>query len=132
MEHAKLSRINGFTLVEFLVSIVILSVGLLGLLQAINYSIGHSMNTRLRDEAVMLADERMATEKSKKFDAIQTTTESQVVKLAVANGFKNYSVVKSAIDVTGNTKTVQVRVGWRYKGRLYSHVISSLVAKTVH
>ncbi len=70
MEIACLNNGDGFTLVEFLVAIVILSVGLLGLLQALNYSIGHSMSTRLRDEAIMLADERMASEKSRTFDSI--------------------------------------------------------------
>lgn len=132
MEHANLKNSNGFTLVEFLVAIVILSVGLLGLLQTINYSIDHNMNTQLRNEAIRLADERMATEKSKGYDAIPATTEKQIVKVGVANSFKNYSVVKSALEVTDYTKNVQVRVGWRYKGTAYNHIISSLVAKTVH
>jgi type IV pilus assembly protein PilV len=134
MRNVKLNSAAGFTLIEFLVSIVILSVGLLGLLQAVNYSIDHNMTTQLRDEAVRLADERLATEKSRVFDAISTTTKNELVKTNVMKSFKNYSVVKNAAFMAGsaNTKTVQVQVVWRYKGNRYSHVISSLVSKSVH
>jgi type IV pilus assembly protein PilV len=116
------------------VSIVILSVGMLGLLQSVNYSIDHNMNTQLRDEAVRLADERMTTEKSRVFDAISTTTKSEQVKVNVNNAFKNYSVVKSATNLSGssNTKIVQIDVVWKYKKARYSHIISSLVSKSIH
>ena len=132
MEIACKNNVDGFTLIELLVAMVILSVGLLGLLQTIIYSIDYNMNTQLRNEAVMLADERMASEKSKSFDSIVTSTENQTIKVGVANAFKNYSVIKSAVDVTDNTKNVQVRVSWRYKGTPYDHSISSLIAKTAH
>jgi type IV pilus assembly protein PilV len=132
MEIACKNNEDGFTLIEFLVALVILSVGLLGLLQTLNYSIDHNMNTQLRKEAIMLADERMASEKSKSFGSILTSTETQTIKVNVANAEKDYSVVKSAVDVTGYTKNVQVLVSWSYKGKAYSHIISSLVAETAH
>ena len=65
---------QGFTLIEFLVAIVILMVGLLGLLQTVNYAIVNNTTNQLRQEALLLADERMNLEKSKKFTAISTHT----------------------------------------------------------
>jgi type IV pilus assembly protein PilV len=132
MEIAWRNNEHGFTLIEFLVAVVIISVGLLGLLQTLTYSIEHNMNTQLREEAFRLADERMATEKSRSFDMISTSTKSENIRVGVANGFKNYSVVKSGLGVTDFTKTIQVRVGWGYKGKRYSHTISSLISDTVH
>lgn len=126
------SNENGFTLIEFLVALVILSVGLLGLLQTVNYSIETNMTTQLRDEAVRLADERMSAETSRVFDAISTTTSQQPVKVNVMNAFKNYSVVKSTTAVTANTKNVQIQIVWHYKGTRYNHIITSLVSKSIH
>lgn len=123
---------DGFTLIEFLVAIVILSVGLLGLLQSVNYAISTNMQTQLRDEATRLADERMATEKSKVFDAISTTQRAEKVEVNVMNTFKNYSVVKNASLLTTNTKNVQISIVWRYKSEKYNHVISSLVTRSIH
>lgn len=122
----------GFTLIEFLVAIVILSVGLLGLLQSVNYAISTNMQTQLRDEAVRLADERMATEKSKVFEAISTTQKDEKVEVNVMNTFKNYSVVKNTLSLTANTKNVQINIIWKYKNQRYDHVISSLVTKSIH
>ncbi|MDD2321845.1 MAG: prepilin-type N-terminal cleavage/methylation domain-containing protein [Geobacteraceae bacterium] len=123
---------DGFTLLEFLVAIVILSVGLLGMMQAVNSAIGHNMTTQLRDEAVRLADDKMAVEKSKTFDAISTTTKRENVQVTISKAFKNYSVVKKGTSITSNTKTVQIDVFWRYKGQRSSHVISTLVSKSVY
>jgi len=122
----------GFTLIEFLVAIVILTVGLLGLLQSVNYAISTNMQTQLRDEGVRLADERMATEKSKVFDAISTNQRAEKVEVNVMNTFKNYSVVKNTSSVTSNTKNVQIDIIWKYKNQRYNHVISSLVTKSIH
>jgi type IV pilus assembly protein PilV len=137
MEFVSRNNVSGFTLIEFLVAIVILMVGLMGLLQAVNYTISHTMTTQLRDEAVRVADEKMAMEKSSVFDAIATGSSAKtegIVRVNVMNAFKNYSVVREADFLSGsaNTKAIQVEVVWRYKGVRYSHVISSLVSKSVH
>lgn len=124
---------RGFTLIEFLVALVILTVGLLGLLQTVNYAIETNMTTQLRDEAVRLADERMSTEKAKVFDAISTNTRQEFVSVKVVNAFKNYSIVKNttALTASGNTRNINIQVSWKHKGARYTHVISSLVSKSV-
>jgi type IV pilus assembly protein PilV len=123
---------EGFSLIEFLVALVILSVGLLGLLQTVNCSIDHNMTTQLRQEAVRLADERLTVEKSRVFDAISTNVRNENVRVEVMAGFKNYSVAKQTTSITNNTRTVQVDVTWRYKGKSYGHSVSSLVSKSTY
>lgn len=137
MEHVRRNKDAGFTLVEFLVAMVILSVGLLGLLQAVTYTIEHNMETQLRDEAVRLADERISMEKSKVFDAISTGSDAKTeesVKVNLVSSFKNYSIVKQADTLANstNTKTIQIDIIWKYKGKRFRHVVSTLVAKSVH
>ena len=131
MDLARLNN-NGFTLIEFLVAIVILSVGLLGLLQTVNISIDNNMTTLLRDEALRVADERLVTEKSRVFDATSTNTRNENVSVKVVNAFKNYSIAKTTSSVTNNTKSIRIDVTWRYKGSRYAHVISSLITKNIN
>lgn len=130
---------RGFTLMEFLVAIVILMVGLLGLLQTINYAISHNMVNQLRQEALLLADERMNHEKIKPFDSISTNATppsannvQQVTLQRLVNGaFRNYSVTKTNNSVTTQSKNIELQVTWRYKNQRYVHAISSLVTNVI-
>jgi len=137
---------KGFTLVEFMIALVIMTVGLLGLLQTVNFAIHHNINNQLRQESAMLADECMNLEKAKPFDRISTMSSmptpvadalepTKYVRRSatdrVINGaFRNYSVIKTNTVTTTLTKTVDIRVGWRYKQDRFNHSISSLVSSS--
>lgn len=133
METAAICNRVGFTLIEFLVAIVILMVGLLGLLQTVNYALSHNLSNQLRQEALMMADERMNVQKSKPFALISTTPAPYVhndsVQRAINNGFQNYSVVTSNSDLTNQSKHIDIQVIWRHKGTRYNHSMSSLVSE---
>jgi type IV pilus assembly protein PilV len=125
---------RGFTLIELLVAIVILSVGLLALLQTVNIALMHNASNMLRSEAIQLADEQMALEMSKPFALISTvpSTKPANVKLIsrqVNLTYENYSVVKRGTVVSPNTTNVNVSVSWRYKGQYYSHAVTSMLSK---
>ena len=105
---------SGFTLVEFLVAIVILMVGLLGLLQTVNYAISHNMVNQLRQEALILGDERMNHEKAKPFAAISTNTRTFVVPRAINGAFRNYSVVKTGSALTTQSTNIDFQLFWHY------------------
>ncbi len=120
---------NGFTMIEFLVAIVIIAVGLLALLQSVNLSLAENLKTVFRNQAVMLADERMTMEKTKPYDNISTSSGWSTIGLNTRNAFKNYSVEKIGTQLTTNTKSIEINVVWTYKGTRYIHTISSLVSK---
>lgn len=121
---------KGFTLIEFLVAIVILMVGLLGLLQTVNYAIVHNMKNQLRQEALIFADERMNLEKAKPFDNIPTPYLRNYSSSRVVYGvFRMYSVAHTNSDVTSQTKNIDFQVIWHYKNARFVHSISSLVSK---
>lgn len=120
---------SGFTLIEFLVAIVILMVGLLGLMQTVNMAIHYNMNTQIRNEATMIADERMSTELAKPFDLVSTTQSNTFIPdRPVMTGFRNFSVVRTG-NALSNSKQVDITVMWRHKGVRYIHEISSVVSR---
>lgn len=130
-----LSKQYGFTLVEFLVAVLILTVGILGLLQTVNFSISHNMINQLRLDGTIVGDGELAKELAKAgnavgFDAISTpSVRSYSVQRTVLNGFRNYSVTRTNSEITANTKQVSIQIAWKYKGNRYEHELSSLVSK---
>lgn len=126
------STSKGFTLVEFLVAIVILSVGLLGLLQAVNVSIASNTSTSMRNAAIMVADEKMTLEMGKPFDAITSTgIKRDNVAIKVNSAYRNYSVSKTVTSLSTNTKNIEISVIWKNKGSRFVHSSNTLVSKSM-
>ncbi len=122
----------GFTLVEFLVAILIMMVGLLGLLQTVNTSLSHNLANQLRNEAVAVADRQMSLEMAKGFDLVSTTSMSTYVTRPVLTGFRNFSVIRNGIvpPPLPYSKQVNIEVRWSYKGVPYSHQVYGGISKT--
>lgn len=119
---------QGFTLIEFLVSIVILMVGMLGMLSAVNVALFHNFNTKLRDEAVVVADLQMSRELNKPFDLVSTSVKNDYESRKLLSKFVNYSVQRSGAALS-NSKQVRVAVRWKYKGVNYNHETNSVISK---
>jgi type IV pilus assembly protein PilV len=135
-QHVSSNNHAGFTLIEFCVAVLIMMVGLLGLLQAVNMATVHNLGNLLRNEAITLADDRMVRAKASVNDAQKfedlvsdTISAANLVSRGVRSGFANYSVVLTVVTAGNNTKELASRVVWRYKGNKQTHTISSIVAK---
>ena len=124
---------RGFTLIEFLVAIVILMVGMLGLLQVVNLAYSTNLQNDLRNTAVVLADEEISRELKKGYDnVINASFRNYTVSRPMLNAMKNYSVNLTGTQISSGTdssKQVSVLVIWRYKKMRYDHGISAVVSK---
>lgn len=120
---------GGFTLIEFLVAIVIIMVGLLGLLQTVNVGLHHNQENQYRQEAIMLADEQISLAKLRPFD--QLSSNAVAVSRKVYNGYVNYSVARTVGPVGSSsiTKSIDLSVRWKFKGKPYSHAVYSLITQ---
>jgi type IV pilus assembly protein PilV len=128
---------RGFTLIEFLVAIVILMVGLLGMLQGINLAMDKSMENIFRNEGVMVADDLMMAKRNKSFATISTTIASPGW-VTLPGGprysrgvYKNYSVQQIVNQTTPQTKEVIINVSWNYRKLRKTHSVSSFISTTV-
>jgi type IV pilus assembly protein PilV len=129
--HVMINSKNGFTILEFLVAMVILSVGLLGLLQCINLAMEKNLENIYRTEAVTLASDRMMQKRSKSFVSISTTV-ADPPKVALGRAtrgiFRNYSVQEIITQSTPKSKEIVINISWKNKGKSFSHSISSFVS----
>jgi type IV pilus assembly protein PilV len=128
---------RGFTLIEFLIAILILMVGLLGMLQGINLAMNKSMENVFRNEATMVADDLMMAKRTKQFESISTTianpawTSLPSGKRFTRGVYKNYSVQQIINSKTNQTKEVVINVSWNHRNKRNTHSVSSFVSTTV-
>ena len=98
---------NGFTLIEVLVSILITSVALLGLIAMQARGIGSSIDAEERNQAALLADEMVATmwlqgTNDKDDLGTQITAWTNKVKAAITEN--NVDATVSDVDANGAAK----------------------------
>lgn len=121
---------GGFTLVEIMVSIVILMVALLGTFEAINLASDKNLENQLRLKGMMVAEQQMNDLKAQPFENISGTGIKSFVTIASNSTFKNFSVERRIDSLSASntqTKQVSIRVWWRYRNRPYEHqVVSSI------
>jgi type IV pilus assembly protein PilV len=135
-EHAEN---KGFTLIEVMVAIFIMMIGMLGLLQTVNMAITYNNSNKLRNDAIIYADQEIGNERTKLFSAVVSSNTQIVHKFNL--GFVNYSVVNSVTDITAHSlavdqiagaKNLQVRVSWRDKGAKQTHSLTTTIIETAN
>lgn len=122
------SKLNngGFTLIEVMVSIVIVLVGLLGLVQAMGVATSYNLKNQLRDEAVLIGEEQMA-DLFRRPESAQITSDTLSVPSRVRGGGNVFTITRTATKVL-NTSSYQlkVNVGWTHKQVPYQHEVQAM------
>lgn len=117
-----------------MMAILILMVGMLGLLQAINLALEVNMRNQVREEAVYVANQVMSEMRGGGFDNIsvaatptQTYTYSaRQLPSKIRGVSRTYNVIRSSrvlstVDAKPATKELAVLVTWEYKGVEYQN-----------
>lgn len=131
-KNRKYSNNRGFTLIEVMVSIIILMVGLLGMFQAVNLALDKNLENQLRQKGIAVAEQQLNNLKGRSFSNITGNTRSSV-RVTSGSVFKNISVQRQIDDLAvtdSNTKRVSIRVWWNYRGRPYEHQTVSGIGST--
>jgi len=106
---------KGFTLIEALVAIVILSVGIMGIWGLhMNSIYSDSFSNRIM-EATTIANQYAEQTKGQGYSNISTGTTSGTV-----NGIYRYRITNTQLSSMPNTIRITVAVGWMDRGSLPS------------
>jgi len=130
MAPARSNKESGFTLIEFLVAIVILLVGMLGLLQSTNVAINSNRQNQLRNEATLVMDNELARELAKGYAQASVQDLYTCEHRRFLNGFVNYSVHRNGTQYA-NSKEVRFTVSWPYRAVRYSYNGGGIVSNPV-
>jgi type IV pilus assembly protein PilV len=132
--HVNSNNAAGFTLIEFCVATLIMMVGLLGLLQAVNLAAQQNLATVIRNEAVSVADEQMVFAKAAESTAstyisvVQgtTITATSTVNRKVRGGNSTFTITRSDSGMSAKSKEVEILVSWTYRSQVQNHRVTSL------
>ena len=118
---------TGFTILEFLVAVVILTVGLLGLLRTVALSVDHNLGNERRNHAAQVADELMVLENARPFASLSAmSTRYLSGKMAFRSGYVHYSVSRMVTPVGASSAATRIVLSWKHKGKRCEHEISSI------
>ena len=116
---------EGFTLVEMLMAMLIMTVGLLGLLQSVSVAYRQSLADRLRQEAVLVAEEHMHDWQRLEFKNVTASGRSTVDR-NMAGSTRQFTVEREQREMGSSVKTsrrLRVAVRWDIRGQAVSHEI---------
>ena len=117
----------GFTLVEMLMAMLVMTVGLLGLLQSVSVAYRQSLKDKLRKEATLLAEARMHAWCRVAFDNISYgTVMSESGEKLVGGAPWKFTIARKAEKVGSRTAKLEVDVIWMTKGETATHQIFTL------
>ena len=118
---------DGFSLVEVMVSIVIMMVGLLGLLQSTNMALEHNLRNHLREQAVILGESQMNWFRNHSSTAPFSTLRTKVLMRGVNRYF---DVSRTSLQVSDVSRKLEVNVAWSFKNISAQHKVISLITRT--
>lgn len=114
----------GFTLVEMMVSMLILVVCLLGLLKALNVAIFNNTRNLIRADVVRVAEDTMNMMKTQPITA--TFTPFTTVTRNIRGISKQYKVRRTATALPSSAVSYQVSVKWAFQNLTATHTIVSV------
>ena len=122
----------GMTLVEILVSLVIVFIVFLGLSSSGLVVLNENIKNELRDEAVSVADNAVQDARRVLFDNLVTLPAENVLR-QVRSVNRSFTVTRTVANLDGDNRQVTINVGWtRTEGsqtRSYSHQVVTVVRR---
>jgi len=117
----------GFTLIEVMVSIILLMVGMLGLLEALNMASHQVLRNGLRSEAVKLAENQMVDLKIRPYYTISSAYPFLSISSRIRGGAGKYRVSRNSREIsTDISKELLVRVSWKYRNMSTFHEVRTI------
>jgi len=129
MERIAIFNKKGVTLIEMMIALVILLVVSLALMQTALIGIKANLQNTLRDEAVSVAEMRINQLRSLPFDSISTAPAEAEVTRNFRGFTQIYTPTRTIDDINANSKQISILVSWTYRGKDYSHGVTTIVRK---
>lgn len=130
---------KGVTLIEMMISLVILLIVSLALMQTASLGMSTNVKNKIRDEAVNIAEMRMNHLRSLPFTDTFThadlaaTGGVDVTEAVVQRDFRNFHIdftpKRKIADISTAAKQITITVSWNYRGQTYTHGVTTIVRK---
>lgn len=120
--RSNIERNHGFTLIEILIAIVILTIGLLALVSVTVMVIkGNSLNRGITT-ATTLAKDQLETLKNTNYNSVASSSGWLTV-----TGFSGYER-RWQVATSGNQKTIVMEVRWIWQGSYHQVTLDTIIS----
>jgi len=125
---------KGLSLVEVMISLVIVLLVFLALMQTALVSIDANTANILRDEAVSMAEAGMSNARNSPFDSLGTTSSVQYRSFKSMTNFP-FTVATVVNDLNVDNKQVDITITWGWKektvanGNPYTYRVSTILRR---
>lgn len=127
---------KGVTLIEMMISLVIIMIVSLALMQTALVGIRTNVQNSMRDEAVNVAEGRMNdlrglpfTETLTHADLAEGVTVTTPVPRNLRGATIQYTPTQTISNINTTTKQITISVAWSYRGQSYNHSITSIMRR---
>lgn len=133
MATVNLNR-QGFTLIEVMVSLLIMAVGLLASLVGIMTAVNYNLANNLRNEALKIAQEQQEAVRSMPYiNVAPLNGTNQTIQRQFGKAQRDFVlswITQPTVLGGNNVQRVTLTVSWAFKNKAYSYVSDTLVRQT--
>lgn len=124
MQTVKTKNEKGFTLVEVLVALLVLTVGMLAIFEGLVMYMTMNLNNLCRDEAVKIAEEKINYLRS---IGSSPGSGSEIIRRRIRDFNRNFLVNWDSNAISKTSYTIRVSVSWNISGKEYTHSALSIL-----
>lgn len=117
---------KGLTLIEVLISLMLLSIVSLALIQSALLAMNTNVMNELRDEAVSVAEQRLNEIRNTPFANIVSQPTDTVTR-NVRAASRAFGLSSQVVNVNDYCKQIALTVQWSFRGTKYQHNVSTVV-----
>jgi prepilin-type N-terminal cleavage/methylation domain-containing protein len=123
---------KGFTLVEVLVTLLILAFGLMASIVGIMAGVDHVMLNEMRSEAIKIAQEQEEAVRNMDYGTIAQIANSQTISRQIRKANIPYVVTitttaAGSVVSTKGARLVEFNVSWKFKNTSHSYDLQTIV-----
>lgn len=121
---------KGFTLIELLVAMLVLSIGLMAMLDGLANYMRINIDNQMRNEAMRIAEATLETLRNARFGDVQTG--AVVITTPLQRRFRNipvdFAISWTRQNVSTSSVAIQVNVTWVHRGVGHQHSAASIIS----
>jgi len=129
---------EGFSLIEVLLAMLLVTLVMLALLEAVTLYVQSNMANILRDEAVRITQDALYDARSKAFTSTPQGTTTTTVNRSLRSSSTKWAfnvqlvvtnVPPGADDLTADHKALAVTTTWTFLGKTYTHQANGMMPR---
>lgn len=121
---------KGFTLIELLVAMLVLSIGLMAMLDGLANYMRINIENQMRNEAMRIAEASLETLRNATFDQVKnhTIVIASPEQRKIRNFTIDYTVVWTQTRISDSSYAIQVSVTWNHRNIAHQHDAASIIS----